>query len=187
MALTDELSAEQVIAHTRRWVRDVVIDLNLCPFARREYDSFRLRFVVSTAESDEALLADLTQELAFLERDRETETTLLIHPRILGDFLHYNQFLDRCDQLLERHGYAGRYQVASFHPDYRFAGTPAEAAENYTNRSPYPMLHLLREDSISRAVAGHPDIDGIPVRNIDLLQRLGEDRLRDLWRACFDG
>ena len=187
MALTDELSAEQVIAHTRRWVRDVVIDLNLCPFARREYDSSRLRFVVSSAETDEALLADLGRELEYLESDRNTETTLLIHPRVLGDFFAYNQFLDRSDQLLERHGYAGSFQVASFHPEYRFGGTEAEAAENHTNRSPYPMLHLLREDSISRAVAEHPDIDGIPARNIDLLQRLGEDKLRKLRRACFDG
>lgn len=177
---------QAVIAHTRQWVQQVVIDLNLCPFARREFDGGRLRFAVSAAVDEDELLADLERELQTLEQTGDIETTLLIHPDALLDFLAYNQFLERCDRLLEELDHVGRFQVASFHPDYRFAGTAADAAENYTNRSPYPMLHLLREDSISRAVAGHPDVDGIPLRNIELLTTLGTDHLHTLLRACFD-
>jgi hypothetical protein len=180
------LSLESVVAATRCWVQRVVINLNLCPFARREFEGGRLRFVVSNASAEGALLSDLASELQRLDSDASIETTLLIHPGVLNDFARFNQFLDRCDQLLEEREWTGYFQVASFHPDYRFAGTDADDAENYSNRSPYPMLHLLREDSVTRAVAGHPDVDGIPVRNIELLNRMGTERLRGLWGECFD-
>ena len=113
------------------------------------------------------------------------ETTLLIVPRVLQDFGDYNQFLDSADDLLEALGVDGNYQIASFHPHYRFAGTEAADAENYTNRSPYPLLHLLREETLERNIAGYPDTDQIPLRNIALMKRLGTARLKELLQACF--
>lgn len=160
---------------TRQWLEDVVIGLNLCPFARKELVNNRIRFVVSPADSEEALLMALQQELVFLNENPATETTLLIHPDLLTDFDDYNDFLAAADGLLELLELEGVYQVASFHPDYRFADTGPEDAENYTNRSPFPMLHLLREDSVARAVDSHPDPDSIPERNIALMQQLGAD------------
>lgn len=160
---------------TRQWLEDVVIGLNLCPFARKELVNNRIRFVVSLADSEEALLMALQQELVFLNENPATETTLLIHPDLLTDFDDYNDFLAAADGLLELLELEGVYQVASFHPDYRFADTGPEDAENYTNRSPFPMLHLLREDSVARAVDSHPDPDSIPERNIALMQQLGAD------------
>jgi len=163
---------------TRQWLEEVVIGLNLCPFARKELVNNRVRFVVSSADSEEALLADLQAELLHLDDHPETETTLLVHPGVLADFETYNDFLPAGDGLLELLELDGIYQIASFHPDYRFAGTGPEDAENFTNRSPFPMLHLLREASVERAVESHPDPDAIPERNIALMQTLGTAEMR---------
>lgn len=163
---------------TRQWLEEIVIGLNLCPFARKELVNNRIRFVVSEAKSEEGLLMDLQAELRFLEEHLGTETTLLVHPGMLTDFDDYNDFLSAADGLLELLELNGIYQVASFHPDYRFAGTAPEDAENYTNRSPFPMLHLLRESSVTRAVESHPDPDGIPERNIALMKELGAEEMR---------
>ncbi|TGN40156.1 DUF1415 domain-containing protein [Marinobacter confluentis] len=171
----DKLQIEQV---SRQWLEEIVIGLNLCPFARRELVNNRVRFAVSEADSEEALLRGLQEELRFLEEHPDTETTLLIHPGVLTDFDEYNDFLAAVDGLLQLLELEGIYQVASFHPDYRFAGTGAEDAENYTNRSPYPMLHLLREASVERAVDSHPNPDAIPERNIAVMAELGADDLR---------
>lgn len=170
----------------RRWVERVVVAHNLCPFARRELAAGTVRFVVTDAADEEQLLLALADELDLLNRDPDIETTLLIHPRVLQDFLDYNQFLAACEELLEQLSLDGVYQIASFHPDYQFADTEPEDAENYSNRSPYPMLHILREDSVARAVAGHPDVEGIPDRNIALLKKLGSEHLSDILRSCFD-
>jgi uncharacterized protein len=163
---------------TRQWLEEVVIGLNLCPFARKELVNNRVRFVVSSADSEEALLAVLQAELLHLDDHPETETTLLVHPDVLADFETYNDFLAVGDGLLELLELDGIFQIASFHPDYRFAGTGADDAENFTNRSPFPMLHLLREASVERAVESHPDPDAIPERNIALMQRLGTAKMR---------
>jgi uncharacterized protein len=163
---------------TRQWLEEVVIGLNLCPFARKELMNNRVRFVVSSADSEEALLEDLQAELLHLDDHPETETTLLVHPGVLEDFEAYNEFLAVGDGLLEVLELDGIYQIASFHPDYRFAGTGVDDAENFTNRSPFPMLHLLREASVERAVDSHPDPDAIPARNIALMQSLGADEMR---------
>ncbi len=163
---------------TRQWLEEIVIGLNLCPFARKELVNNRVRFVVSEAESEEGLLMALQAELRFLDEHPNTETTLLVHPGMLTDFDDYNEFLSAADSLLELLELDGIYQVASFHPDYLFAGTEPEDAENYTNRSPFPMLHLLRESSITRAVENHPDPDAIPERNIALMEELGADEMR---------
>jgi uncharacterized protein len=163
---------------TRQWLEEVVIGLNLCPFARKELVNNRVRFVVSSADSEEALLAELQAELLHLDDHPETETTLLVHPGVLADFDTYNEFLAVGDGLLELLELDGIFQIASFHPDYRFADTGPDDAENFTNRSPFPMLHLLREASVERAVESHPDPDAIPERNIALMQRLGTAEMR---------
>ncbi|HLV78543.1 MAG TPA: DUF1415 domain-containing protein [Marinobacter sp.] len=179
------MNETKIINATRKWVEDVVVGYNLCPFARRELVKNRVRFVVSPAETGDELLAELQRELDHLTDEPEVETTLLIHPRVLSDFNTYNEFLDAADGLLAYLDLEGVYQVASFHPDYRFAGTEPESAENYTNRSPYPMLHLLREESLDRAIDGYPDVDGIPDRNIARMNELGADYMRAVLMACF--
>jgi hypothetical protein len=171
----------------RRWLASFVVGLGLCPFAAKELDNNRVRFAVTDAQTEERMLLDLNAELALLESQPAIETTLLIHPRVLTDFSDFNQFLDLVDRLLDDSGNEGVFQVASFHPYYRFAGTAEDDAENYTNRSPYPILQILREASLERAIDGYPDVGQIPVRNVELMKRLGHDKLQLLLNGCFDG
>lgn len=177
---------DKFIGPVRHWVETVVVGLNLCPFAKRELVNDRVRFSVSEAETEEQLLVDLQAELELLNNEEAVETTLLIHPGVLQDFFDYNQFLSYVDSLLVQMKLEGVYQVASFHPDYQFSGTRPADVENYTNRSPYPMLHLIREDSLERAIASYPDPDRIPERNIELLESLGRDKMKALLKACYD-
>lgn len=178
---------EEIIETTRRWIDRFVVELNLCPFARRELERNRVRFAVSRATDPEALAAALQRELERLAGDGGIETTLLIHPAALTDFFHYNQFLDVCEVMLRRLGLEGELQIASFHPRYQFAGTDPDDPENYSNRSPYPMLHLLREASVARAVDNHPDVEDIPESNMDTLRALGRECLQARREACFHG
>ena len=171
---------EPIITAVRHWVESFVVELNLCPFAKRELVKERVRFVSTPAASEEALLIALQEELLLMEADASIETTLLIHAEVLQDFYDYNDFLDIADSLLVQMDLDGVYQIASFHPDYKFGGTQPDDAENYTNRSPYPVLHILREESLEHAIEGHPDADGIPERNIALMNKLGVDKLRAL-------
>ena len=160
---------------TRRWVERAVIGLNLCPFAKAVYVKQHVRFVLSDASTPEALLEELAEELVLL-RDidpDQVDTTLIVHPDVLTDFLDYNDFLDNADAAVEALDLHGVIQVASFHPDYQFAGTMPDDISNYTNRSPYPTLHLLREASIDRAVEAFPDADVIVERNVKTLDALG--------------
>ena len=165
------------IAATRHWLEAAVIGLNLCPFARAVHLKQQIRWVQSPARDAQGLLDNLVHELRFLAAadPGKVETTLLIHPHALNDFLDYNDFLDVADAAVEDLGLAGVLQVASFHPDYRFEGTAADDVGNLSNRSPHPMLHLLREDSVARAVAAFPDAAAIYERNIETLRRLGRD------------
>lgn len=179
------MSEAEIINTTRKWVEDVVVGLNLCPFAKRELVRDRVRFVVSDAGTEDELLQALHAELQRLEDEPDVETTLLIHPGVLQDFALYNEFLDAADGLLVYLELEGVYQVASFHPQYQFGGTRPDDAENYTNRSPFPMLHLLREESLERAIAGYPDPEGIPERNIQRVEELGVEKMRSLLAACF--
>ena len=176
---------ESVVEATRRWLEKAVIGLNLCPFAGQPWRQGRVRLRVSEATSLQSLAQDLADELLALnEADpAERETTLLIHPHVLGDFLDYNDFLDIADGLLEQLELDGILQVASFHPDYQFADCPPDDPANCTNRSPWPMLHLLREASIEAATAKHPDPDAIYQRNIETLRALGNDGWRALIRT----
>ncbi|MEM1188611.1 MAG: DUF1415 domain-containing protein [Pseudomonadota bacterium] len=170
-----------------KWVWDLVVGLNLCPFARRELEAGRVRITVSPALSAKQLLADLDAELATLRKDRGIETTLLIHPQQLQDFSAYLDFLDLADALLETRGDRGVFQLAGFHPEYCFENATCDDAANYTNRSPYPMLHLLREAGVSKAVASHPDVSSIPAANMARLRKLGAAAMESSWNACFEG
>jgi uncharacterized protein len=174
---------EQVIAATRVWLERAVIGLQLCPFAAAPYARDRVRFCVSAQRSPAGLLEDLRRELQTLQDadPLQCETTLLIHPHVLTDFLEYNDFLDECDAAVEELGLEGELQVASFHPNYRFADSRAQDITNFTNRSPYPMLHLLREASVERAVASFPNVDEIGPKNMQTLRRLGHEGWRRLW------
>ena len=179
-----DVSAESVIAQTRDWIEKAVIGLDLCPFARAVYVTDRIRYCVTDAQTEEALLSDLSRELLALHAadPRVCETTLLVHPRAFTDFLEYNEFLGAAEALLDALGLTGELQIASFHPRYQFAGSAVDDIENYTNRSPYPMLHLLRESSVTRAVdAAGDDVHTIGDRNMDTLRHLGLDGWRRLW------
>ena len=181
-------SVEGVIEATRTWLEKAVIGLQLCPFASQPYFSHRVRYCVSEQRTSEGLLEDLSRELQALHEAEPSncETTLLIHPWVLTDFLEYNNFLDDCDATVDRLGLTGELQVASFHPNYQFAGTDPDDIENYSNRSPYPMLHLLREASVSRAADTFAGIEDIGTRNIEMLRQLGHDGWRRLWLAHGD-
>jgi hypothetical protein len=177
----------EIVSATRKWVEDVVVGYNLCPFAKRELVRDRVRFVVSEAETEDELLQAVHAELQRLEDDPSIETTLLVHPNVLQDFPAYNEFLDATDGLLAYMNLEGIYQIASFHPDYQFEGTEPEAAENYTNRSPYPMFHLIREASLEAVINNYPDVDGIPDRNIALMNEFGAEKMRRILDNCIKG
>jgi hypothetical protein len=168
---------------TRHWLEQVVIGLNLCPFAKAVHLKRQIRWVESEARDAEGLLADLVRELQFLAGadPEQIDTTLLIHPHVLNDFPDFNDFLDAADAAVEELGLEGVLQVASLHPHYQFDGTDRDDAGNLSNRSPYPTLHLLREASVDRAVAAFPEAATIYERNIETLRRLG----RDGWLALL--
>lgn len=172
-----------IIRAVQTWLERAVIGLNLCPFARAVHVREQIRYVVTTATEPAQLVEALTAELNHLHDcdPQTTDTTLLIHPWVLEDFSDYNEFLDIADVILAGMGLEGEIQIASFHPDYQFSGTQRDDVSNFTNRSPYPILHLLREDSIDRAVASVPDTDAIYKRNIATLRNLGKDG----WEKLF--
>ncbi|KRA16252.1 MULTISPECIES: DUF1415 domain-containing protein [unclassified Lysobacter] len=176
-----DAEAEPIVA-TRRWLERAVIGLNLCPFAKAVVAKDQVRYVLSEATTPEALLEELAYELVRLQQTEpdQVDTTLLIHPRVLTDFLDYNDFLDTADAAVEALELQGEIQVASFHPDYQFADTAYDEVGNCSNRSPYPMLHLLREASVERAVAAFPDPDVIVERNLETLEKLGIEGWRKL-------
>jgi hypothetical protein len=177
---------QAVIDVTKRWIASFVVGLNLCPFARRVFESNLIRFVVSSVRDEAALLKDLTDELQLLASEPITriETTLVIHPHVLGDFLDYNDFLDLAEQRVCDLELEGVVQIASFHPQYQFADTEADALENYTNRSPFPMLHLLREESVSAVADKQDELLEIPRRNIETLDRLGLAKVVEILAQC---
>jgi len=170
-------NTSNIIQETQDWLIKAVIGLNLCPFAKAVHVKEQIKYVVSEATSVEQLMEDLAKELEFLaEVSREkTDTTLLIHPEVLGDFLDYNDFLELADQLLEDLDLDGELQIASFHPQYQFAGTEIDDVTNFTNRSPYPTLHLIREDSIDEAVKAFPEAEAIFETNMQTMEKLGTD------------
>lgn len=183
MPYSDATAADEVLARVRSWLERAVIGLNLCPFAKAVHNKKQIRYALTAARTADELLAELARELALLDQidPGEVDTVLLIHPQVLNEFLDYHFFLGEADAALRNLGFAGVFQIASFHPGYEFAGSSADDIENYTNRSPYPMLHLLREASIERAAAAYPDPAAIFERNIDTLRRLGHAGWQRLW------
>ena len=180
--------SDLALAQTRAWVERAVIGLQLCPFARAPQVKGRVRYVLSAASDPQALTADLALELNRLvaEPPARIETTLLVHPRVLTDFDDYNEFLASADEALVVLGLEGVIQIASFHPDYRFAGSAPGDIANATNRSPFPTLHLLREESIERALATFTEPESIYAANIRAMERLGSAGWAALQRACRD-
>ncbi|MFC4518562.1 DUF1415 domain-containing protein [Cupriavidus pinatubonensis] len=176
---------DAVIAATRHWLARAVIGLNLCPFAKSVYVKEQVRYVVSTATEAPDVLDDLERELKLLaETDAaQVDTTLLIVPDALADFTDYNDFLYFAERLLKSLRLEGTLQIASFHPQYQFEGTEPDDIENYTNRAPYPILHLLREDSIARAADAFPDAADIYERNMETVRRLGHEG----WQRWMEG
>jgi uncharacterized protein len=173
------------LAITQSWVERVVIGLNLCPFAKAVQMRGQVRYRLSLAENTEALLVDLRDELTWLQNadPAVVDTSLLVHPRVLLDFQDYNDFLAEADAELARLALEGELQLASFHPDYCFADSQPDDVANYTNRSPFPMLHLLREASVSRAVDAFPDTASIYERNVATLGALTPDEVERLLRG----
>ncbi|MBK6995370.1 MAG: DUF1415 domain-containing protein [Lewinellaceae bacterium] len=175
-----------VIAQTTQWINSVVIGCNFCPFAAKAVLRKSIRYVVLQETTLESALETLVDELNFLDRTEDIETTLLIFPKHFADFEDYLDLVELAENLSIEQGYEGVYQIASFHPDYCFEGADADDPANYTNRSPYPMLHLLREDSISKALDHYIDPEGIPERNIAFAQEKGLRYMQLLRAACFE-
>jgi hypothetical protein len=178
---TDSPTADEALAATRKWLERAVIGLNLCPFAKGVYAKKQVRYVVSKATECDALLADLERELQYLAgvSPEETDTTLLIHPHVLKRFNEFTDFLDLVDVAIRLQGFSGTLQVANFHPDYCFSDAEPDALGNFTNRSPYPTLHLIREESLDRAIRSFPEAATIYERNIETMERIGLEG----WRA----
>ena len=181
-----------VETRTRAWLEQVVVALDLCPFAAASMAREALGIEVSSAADPEAVARVMIETLTRLEEPEagKIESCLLVFPEALDDFVAFNAFLEVAERIVEDMGLAGVFQIASFHPSYRFADAPEDDAAHFTNRSPYPMLHLLRESAVERAVASHPDPEGIPARNIERLRALGSaamsTRLREIRSDRFE-
>ena len=169
------MTEEQVLEKTKHWLEAAVIGLNLCPFAKAVYVKNQVRLVVSKARHADDLLEELDRELDLLVATpaSEIDTTLLIHPTMFEDFLDFNDFLEVAEGVVDEHGLEGVIQLASFHPRFQFDGTEPDDISNYTNRAPFAILHLLREDSVERAVEAFPQADAIFETNIATLEKLG--------------
>ncbi|OAN11155.1 hypothetical protein A3K86_19530 [Photobacterium jeanii] len=173
----------QVAQTVQQWLEDVVIGLNLCPFAAKPNRNKQIKIHVSECTTEADLLEDIYQQIRHLDDTPvdELETTLVVAPHMLNDFDDYNQFLDLVEGLISQLGKQGIYQIASFHPDYQFYGTEPDDAENLTNRSPYPIFHLIREESMEKVLKHYPDPEGIPERNIDCVENLTAEQKRQLF------
>jgi len=169
-----------IIDTTKSWIEKVVVGSSFCPFAAKPFKEGNIRYEVVDVKSLEQALTSLVIEMMFLDDNESTETTLIIFPDNFSDFNKYLELLDLSEQLLEKEGYEGVYQIASFHPKYLFAGTKESDPSNYTNRSPYPMLHLLREESLEQAIEKHINADLIPEKNIQKATELGIDYFKNL-------
>ncbi len=176
--------AQKFILPIRHWIETLVIPYNLCPFARKELIQNTIRFSVIEQTEIPAMLEAFVAEIMHLQEASTTETTLVIFPEVLADFEDYLDFVDLSQQILELQGFLGVFQLASFHPDYCFADVTADDASNYTNRAPYPIVHILRESSIENALERYEDAQNIPVQNIKTMQRLGTNKLQVLLENC---
>ena len=175
------MDRDEVLAATRQWLEKAVIGLNLCPFAKSVYVKNQVRIVVSDAKHADAFLEELDRELELLSAadPQDVDTTLLVHPTLFPDFLDFNEIAGIAEEAVAEHELEGILQVASFHPRFQFEDNAEDDIANYTNRSPFPTLHLLREDSIGRAVEAYPEAETIYERNIETMKKLGHDG----WKA----
>jgi len=176
---------EVYVNDTKSWLSTVVIGMNFCPFAGREFRRGSIHYEVLKSADRKEILTRLALEFQRLDDNPEIETTLIILPGQLDEFRKYLDIIDLCQELLEEEDYEGTYQIASFHPSYLFAGSKESDPSNYTNRSPYPMIHILREASITKALESYPDPENIPARNIALANEKGLEAMKALWKACF--
>lgn len=185
------MTDQNIIHATQKWLTSFIIEYNICPFAHREQQRNSIRYRVASSAQLESALETLIEECVYLDEHTDTETTLLILPKGFGDFEDYLDMLTMAEQLLLLQGYEGVYQLASFHPDYYFeedinntSNTEIDPA-HYTNRSPYPMLHIIREESLERALSHYPDPENIPVRNVKLTREMGLQALQKILAACY--
>jgi uncharacterized protein len=178
------LADESVVEHTRKWIETVILACEFCPFAGREFARNSIHYNVIRGGDIERCLERLVEECVLLDAETDIETSLLIFPDAFADFDYFLDLAGIADALLIDRGYEGVYQLASFHPDYCFADEDVNDPANYTNRSPYPTLHLLREASLERVLGDHPDPDLIPQRNIEYARRQGLEQMRALLEAC---
>lgn len=185
MAEREIIGRDAVMTHTQNWLSRVVIEHKLCPFAKAEFDAGRIHYAVITAADLQSQLEHVLAACDALSADESLETSLLIFPSALLDFGDYLDVLALSEQLLEDQGYGGIFQLASFHPHYIFEGPAPDDASHYTNRSPYPVLHILREASVAAALARYPKPETIPARNIALMRRLGARAMQDLLASCL--
>jgi len=181
MQLSDELVTQQ----TLMWVNSFIVELNVCPFARRELEKNRVKVCVVRSKKIEIALEELMTEVQWLDQHTETETTLVVFPTLFRDFHRYLDFIDLAENLLFEKGYEGIYQVATFHPDYCFADAEPDDVSNYTNRSPYPMIHLLRESSVEKAIEFYGETQEIPENNIKLMESMGTDKVQAILTAVM--
>lgn len=179
------LSDEKIIEQTKRWIQDVVVGCNFCPFAAKVVKQHAIHYIVENGSTKQAALQTFIQECNRLYESEDIETTIILFPHAFEKFEDYLDLVDLAESLLKKEGYEGIYQVASFHPNYRFAGTDEEDAANFTNRSVYPMLHLLREESIEKALEKYPDAAGIPERNINFAREKGLVYMKMLRDGCL--
>ena len=184
MAHFSKLDIGKILDQTRCWLKTVVIDLNFCPFAKREFERGSIRYAVVDHSSIEDCLQNLVDEALLLDNDEAIETSLLIFAESFSEFDDFLEFLELANALMIEQGYEGIYQLASFHPYYRFEGEPPDDPANFTNRSPYPMLHLIRESSIENALQYYPAPESIPERNIELARSKGLARMQSLLDEC---
>jgi len=178
------LTDAEITEHTRRWIETVILACDFCPFAGREFARNSIHYRVIRGGEIEHCLESLIEECVLLDAETDIETSLLLFPDAFADFEDFLDLVGIAEALLIDQGYEGVYQLASFHPDYCFADQDVNDSANYTNRSPYPTLHLLREASLERVLEDHPDPESIPQRNIDYARRLGLEKMRALLEAC---
>ena len=181
------MDEQQIKIVVLRWLNEVVIGLNLCPFAGKPTVENRVRFFISRADDDELLLHDLQSEMELLDEKpaSDIETTLVVVPQHLHDFFDYNQFLNWAEKMIKRNGWTGDYQLATFHPDYCFAGAEPEYAENLTNRAPYPILHIIREASLEKALQYYEGVEDVPENNKRRVEALTLEEKQRLFPYLF--
>lgn len=172
------MNSDLVIEYTLKWIRSFVVEQNLCPFAKGTLNKGTIRIITSNQKKQALALEDLMKEIHFLDENPQIETSLLVFSQGFKDFFAYLELVDLAEELLEQLSYDGVYQIASFHPNYYFVDTDPEDVTNYTNRSPYPILHILREEVLDKAIQAYGDTENIPEKNKETLQKLGLEAIK---------